>query len=97
MRPPEADETAGSSHSQPIMFYTYIIQNPDGILYKGSTENLEKRIKQHNAGHSRWTKNKGPWKVVYKEKFNLKSEALKREKFFKSGKGRAILKKIVGA
>ncbi len=77
------------------MYYAYVIQNLNGVLYKGSTDNLERRIQQHNDGHRKWTKNKGPWKLVHKEGFNLKSDALKRERFFKSGKGRTLLKNMI--
>lgn len=77
------------------MYYACVLQNPKGILYKGSTDNLERRVEQHNLGHSRWTKNKGPWRLVYREEYELKSEALKREKFFKSGIGRSFLKDLL--
>jgi len=78
------------------MNYTvYVIKNSQSKLYKGITTNLEKRIRYHNSNFGEWTKNKGPWNLVYKERFTNKTEALKREKFFKTGKGREFLKKIV--
>lgn len=43
----------------------------------------------------RWTKLRGLWKLVYKEEYTTKTEALKREKFLKSGKGREFLKHII--
>ena len=62
---------------------------------KGVTDDLEKRLHEHNNYKNRWTSGKGTWKLVYYEKFNSRSEALKREKFFKSGEGREFLKSII--
>lgn len=80
------------------MFFTYIIQNPEGKLYKGFTSDLQQRVSQHNAhdGFRSYTHKKGPWKLVYSEQFATEQEAREREKFFKSGKGRAFLKLILG-
>ena len=77
------------------IFYTYVLINPKNILYKGVTDDLEKRLHEHNNYKNRWTSGKGTWKLVYYEKFNSRSEALKREKFFKSGEGREFLKSII--
>tara|TARA_Y100000310_G_C20640886_1_gene793828 strand:+ start:1136 stop:1393 length:258 start_codon:yes stop_codon:yes gene_type:complete len=76
------------------MYYVYVIQNPNGKLYKGFTNNLEKRLVQHNAndGFSSYTKNRGPWKLMYQEKYGNESDARMREKFLKTGKGREFLK-----
>lgn len=77
------------------MKYTvYVIQGKDGELYKGITSNLEQRLISHNSGFSRWTKNRSPFRVVYIENNYSKTEALKRERFLKSGKGREFLKNI---
>ena len=53
---------------------------------------------QHNAndGFSSYTKSKGPWKLVHKEEYDNEKEARKREKFFKTGKGREFLKDAIG-
>jgi len=75
------------------MFYTYVLQSQvNGYLYKGSTEKLEARVEQHNAGLVNYTSKYMPWKLVYFEVFDSRSEAMAREKFFKSGKGREWLK-----
>jgi putative endonuclease len=42
----------------------YVLQNPCGSFYIGFTENVEVRVEQHNAGMSRSTRSKGPWKLV---------------------------------
>lgn len=62
------------------MNYTYIVKCSDGSLYTGWTNNLEKRIKDHNAGRgAKYTKARRPVVLVYKEEFLTKQEAMKRE------------------
>ena len=80
------------------MHYVYVLQNADGILYKGYSENIEHRLLQHNTDDSfaSYTSKRGPWKLVYKEEFGTKKEAILREKFFKTGKGRDFLKQVIG-
>jgi putative endonuclease len=74
-------------------FYAYVLRSlANGHLYKGSTENIEKRISEHNAGTVTYTSRYLPWELVYFEKFDSRTEAIAREKFLKSGQGRAWLK-----
>ena len=62
------------------MNYTYIVKCSDGSLYTGWTNNLEKRIKDHNAGRgAKYTKARRPVVLVYKEEVPTKQEAMKRE------------------
>jgi putative endonuclease len=62
------------------MWYVYILLCEDGSLYTGSTNNLEKRFKTHKDGTGgRYTRSHKVVKIVYTEKFESKSEALKRE------------------
>ena len=78
------------------MPYTvYVLKNRSGKLYKGISTCVERRLEQHNRGLARWTKGKGPFVVAYTEEYESKTEALMREKFLKSGKGREFLKTIV--
>jgi len=60
--------------------------------YVGHTANLEKRLTEHNNGKSISTRNKRPLKLIYQEKFQTRSEAISREKYFKSITGRLDLK-----
>ncbi len=56
--------------------------------YIGHSADLDKRLSEHNSGKTRSTKAYAPWKAVYTEEYNTKSEAYKREleiKSFKSG------------
>lgn len=62
------------------MWFTYILLCYGGSLYTGSTNDVEKRFKDHIAGRgARYTKSHKPVKIIYQEKFKSKSEALKRE------------------
>ncbi|MCD4762161.1 GIY-YIG nuclease family protein [bacterium] len=49
------------------------------------------RLKEHNRGCNKWTKQNGPFEIIYTEKYNTKTEAIKREHFLKSGQGRKWL------
>lgn len=62
------------------LFYVYILECSDYTLYTGYTNNLEKRIMNHNQGKaSKYTRSRLPVKLIYFEKYYTKSEALKRE------------------
>ena len=76
------------------MYYVYIIQSQkDGSYYKGITENLPKRIAEHNQGVPKYTSKKKPFKLVWYCAFYDKSKALNFEKYLKSGSGFAFSKK----
>ncbi len=80
------------------MFFVYVIYSDTiGRKYIGQTEDLERRINEHNNGLlGVYTKNKGPWRLVYFEQYQTRSEAMKREKELKTGKGRDFLKTTIG-
>ena len=62
------------------MNYTYIVECKDGTLYTGWTNNLEKRIADHNSGNgAKYTRARKPVTLVYYETFEAKEEAMKRE------------------
>ena len=63
------------------------------MLYVGMTENLERRLKEHNKGKSKFTKGNLPWKLIYSEEFPDYSTARKREKYLKSTAGKNWLRK----
>lgn len=77
------------------MFYVYILQsinNPEHF-YTGYTEDLKKRLKDHNNGCSIHTSKFKPWDLYYYSAFNTKEKAESFEKFLKSGNGRIFCKK----
>ncbi|MEM7548399.1 MAG: GIY-YIG nuclease family protein [Bacteroidota bacterium] len=78
------------------MFYTYIlISESNQRYYVGHTHNLKERLKYHNDGRVRSTKNKGPWKIVYFEKYISKLEANRRELEIKKKKSRKYIEKLI--
>ena len=75
------------------MYSVYVLQNPPGKLYVGQTGNLEDRLKSHHEGFTGYTTNiGGPWVLKYQEEFQTRSEAMKREKELKTGKGRDFIR-----
>jgi len=74
-------------------YYVYVLKSEvDGSWYIGYTEDIEKRIQQHNNGESLYTKRKTPWTIIYYEVSFDKYDAIAREKYLKTGMGRRFLK-----
>ena len=77
------------------MFIVYILKSlKDNKRYIGFTEDIERRIQEHNNGLVKSTKNRRPFALIHSESFEVKQEALNKEKFYKTGKGREFLKKL---
>jgi len=66
-------------------------------FYTGHTDDLERRLLEHNSGHGYYTKRFMPWIMAYREDVDSKDEAIKREKYLKSAAGRRWVKKKVSA
>ncbi len=68
-----------------MKFYVYIIgtTNPKPRTYVGWTNNIDKRISAHNASKGAKYTRGSKWKLLYKEIFESKSDAMKREIFLK--------------
>ncbi len=82
------------------MFYVYVIKNQNDKIYTGHTSDLINRLKRHNGilknkSTSFTARNKGIWKLVHKEEFDTRKEAIKREKELKSFRGREFIKKLI--
>jgi putative endonuclease len=78
------------------MFFTYIIQSQtSGKFYVGHTANLDNRLREHNSGESKSTRNKGPWILVHSDPFATRSEAQKHEYEIKSKKSSESIKRII--
>ena len=72
------------------MFALYILKSlKDGDLYIGSTNNLKKRLLEHNTGKVYSTKLRRPFKLVYSELYKSETDARKREHNLKLN-GRAL-------
>lgn len=75
------------------MFYLYVLRSRrTKRLYKGLTSDLKNRVKEHNEGKVRSTRDYLPWDLIYYEAFKSKKDARREELFLKSGKGRERLK-----
>lgn len=77
------------------MHYVYLLQsvkNPKWI-YKGSTSDLKKRLKEHNRGSNFSTAPYTPFKLIYYEAYLLKQDAEAREKYLKTSMGMRVIKK----
>ena len=84
------------------IFWVYVLQSENtGRIYIGQTSNLTHRIAQHNnlkSSRTRFTYHqRGAWKLVYKEQYQNRKEAIRRERELKSAKGRAWLKSFLSS
>lgn len=74
------------------MYYFYVLRfKNSGKLYKGYTNDLKRRIKEHNLGNSTFTSQNGNFDLVFYEAFINKKDAQEAERYFKSGHGREVL------
>lgn len=79
-----------------MFYYTYVLRSEkDGLFYTGYTNNLKRRLFQHNNGENISTRNRRPLKLIYFEGHLNKIDALRREKYLKTNKGKTMLKYII--
>jgi len=78
------------------MHYVYILKSRlNGEFYTGCTNNLQKRIREHNSGKVKWTSDSGPYDLIFYEAFTNKYDAFLREKWLKTGWGRNHISKML--
>lgn len=78
------------------MWYVYVLKSRrDGKRYIGSTNDLERRFREHNDGFVTSTKHRKPFDLVYTETCEQEWQARLREKYFKTHKGYNELRKIL--
>ena len=78
------------------MHYVYILLNEAKTrTYTGVSDDVEKRLKDHNEGKVKSSRPYRPYRVIYTEEFQTLSEARQREKFYKSTTGRRRLKEML--
>lgn len=78
-----------------MKYVIYVLKDENDLLYKGVTNNLTRRLKEHKCGHTVTTSRMKNVKVVYTEEYDTFPEARKRELYFKSAAGRKFLKSKV--
>ncbi len=78
------------------MFVVYILINTIGTrTYVGHTNNVEKRLMEHNSGQVTATKAYRPWSILFTESIDSLSRAKHRELYWKSGAGRKNITRIM--
>lgn len=78
------------------MYFVYILKSKlNNRYYIGHASNLDVRIERHNKGYVKSTKAYKPWELVYKEGYETKNDAYKREMQIKSYKGGEAFKRLV--
>lgn len=79
------------------MFTIYFARSlKNSKVYVGYTsKTAQERLSEHNTGASTWSKDNGPFQLVYYETFSCKADATAREQFYKTGIGRKIKKAII--
>lgn len=76
-----------------MTFYTYVLYSKlHERFYTGLTQNLKRRLQEHNSGKTKSTKAYRPWELVFSESFQTRAEARNREKYLKSGVGREYIR-----
>lgn len=79
-----------------MFFYTYVLLSlKDNQFYIGYSSNLKERIKDHFSGKNTSTKPRLPFKLIYYEAHLSKKDAMRREKYFKTNKGKSSLRQMI--
>ena len=75
------------------MYFVYVLKSDNNWrFYVGMTEDVERRVKEHNSGKTKSTKGYKPWIFFFKEEYKTRLEARNREKYLKSGIGKEFIK-----
>lgn len=82
--------------SRTFMYYVYILSSINfRKTYVGSTDDIIRRLSEHNSGRSKFTNRFKPWALIYSEELAGYSDARKRERYYKSGAGRKFIKTLL--
>ena len=76
------------------MFYVYVIVSEiKGLrFYVGISEDIDRRMSEHNSGKTQSTRGYIPWELFFTEKYTARVDARNREKYLKSGSGKEKIK-----
>lgn len=79
-----------------MMHYVYVLQSlKDLFLYIGRTDDLKRRMKEHVEGKVDATKHRRPLELKFYEAFYSKKDAVRRERYFKTSKGKSTLQMML--
>ncbi len=77
-----------------MKFFVYVIKSSEGYYYTGMTEDLERRLSEHNnKTKSFWTKRGTDWEIIYYEEFDTRQDALKRELWIEEWTRKEVIKR----
>jgi len=79
-----------------VSYRVYVIRNREGKFYIGLSDDLHRRVNQHNVGESKWTRGKGPWTLIWQSEAMCLSDARKLELLLKRQKGGDGFYKMTG-
>lgn len=83
---------------QPLPYCVYVLlSEKDKFLYIGYSADLETRIRRHHSGESKSTASRRPLQLIFCEFYLFKSDALKREQYFKTTASKKALKFMLGS
>jgi len=77
------------------MHYVYVLQSKNKSLYIGYTNNIRRRILEHNRQENFSTKPYAPWKLIFFEGYLEENDAKRREKYLKTNQGSRLLKRML--
>lgn len=78
-------------------YYVYVLRSKrDGEFYIGMTSDLDRRIRQHNSGQTKSTRLRAPFELLLSECAEDRARARVRERYYKSGSGRDLLRVSFG-
>jgi len=82
-----------------MTYFVYVLLNPLSEIYIGQTQDITKRISEHNNPECKSTlhtkRHTGPWKLIHSESFPTRANAMAREKSLKSGQGRQWIREVI--
>ena len=80
------------------MYYVYVLKSQHHWrFYVGLTQDVDRRLAEHNSGKTKSTKGYRPWTLFFIEEFNSRLDARKREIYLKSGSGKEWIKTLWNA
>ena len=77
-------------------YYVYVLRSLKfNFIYVGFTMNLRRRLKEHNNKEELSTKHYAPFELIFFEAYRNQKDAKRRERYFKTTKGKAVLKNML--
>ena len=77
------------------MNYVYVLVDKQGRMYVGRSANLRRRIQEHKSGTTWTTRRMDEPRLIFYEAFTAKSDSIRRERYFKTSKGKSSLRQII--